>query len=130
MARRILVIDDEPLIVKSTCILLRHMGYGTLEAYSGEAGLESARRERPDLILLDLVMPGMDGWRVLEGLRADPSTAGIPVIIFTAKEYADYETVDCIRGARGHIRKPFEPEDLEEALRRLEPPGGDQDARL
>lgn len=124
MDKRILVIDDEQLIVKSTCILLRHMGYRTLEAYSGAEGLQAARRERPDLILLDLVMPDPDGWRVLSLLQGDAATADIPVIIFTAKEYANAEIVGNIQGAKGHIRKPFEPEDLEDAIRRLDGPGG------
>lgn len=119
MDKRILVIDDEQLIVKSTCMLLRHMGYRTLEAFSGREGFETARRERPDLILLDLVMPDPDGWRVLSMLQGDAATADIPVIIFTAKEYANAEVVGNIQGARGHIRKPFEPEDLEDAIRRL-----------
>jgi DNA-binding response OmpR family regulator len=123
MARKILVVDDERLIVKSTCILLRHQGYATVEAYSGAEGLEAARTERPDIILLDLVMPGMDGWQMLDRLQEDPATAGIPVIIFTAKDYANAETVGSIRGARGYVRKPFEPEDLEEVIRRLESGG-------
>jgi DNA-binding response OmpR family regulator len=123
MDKRILVIDDEQLIVKSTCILLRYMGYRTLEAFSGAEGIQAARKERPDFILLDLVMPDLDGWHVLSLLQEDAATAGIPVIIFTAKEYANAEMVGNIQGARGHIRKPFEPEDLEEAIRRLDAPG-------
>jgi DNA-binding response OmpR family regulator len=122
MDKRILVIDDEQLIVKSTCILLRHMGYRTLEAFNGKDGLRTARSEKPDLILLDLVMPDLDGWRVLSLLKGDAATADIPVIIFTAKEYANAEMVGNIQGARGHIRKPFEPEDLEDAIRRLDIP--------
>lgn len=123
MDKRILVIDDEQLIVKSTCLLLRHMGYGTLEAFSGVEGLEAARRERPDLILLDLMMPELDGWQVLALLQKDAATSGIPVLIFTAKEYANAEVIGNLKGARGHIRKPFEPEDLEEAIHRLDGPG-------
>ena len=119
MRKRILVIDDEKLIVKSTCILLRHQGYETVEAFSGEGGLAAARASQPDLILLDLVMPGMDGWQVLAHLQAETALAVIPVLIFTAKEYSNPNTVGSIRGARGHIRKPFEPEDLELAIRQM-----------
>jgi CheY-like chemotaxis protein len=118
--KKVLVIDDERLIVKTTCILLRHMGYGTLEAFDGASGLALAQRERPDLILLDLVMPGEDGWRILARLKEDPGTAGIPALIFTAKEYANAETLGSLRGAAGLITKPFEPEDLVEALGKLE----------
>ena len=123
MDKCILVIDDEQLIVKSTCILLRHMGYRTLEAFTGAEGFETARRQRPDFILLDLVMPDQDGWKILSRLQGDAATADIPVLIFTAKEYANAEMVGSIQGARGHIRKPFEPEDLEDAIRRLDVPG-------
>ncbi len=120
---RVLVIDDEKLIVKTTCILLRHLGYETLEAYGGESGFTMAKEGKPTLILLDLVMPGMDGWEVLRKLRADPEMANVPVVIFTAKEYANAEVVGNLQGAIGHIGKPFEPEDLEEVLRKIE--GGD-----
>jgi CheY-like chemotaxis protein len=124
--KRILVVDDERLIVKTTCILLRHMGYATLEALNGEQGLEVALAEKPDLILLDLIMPGQDGWQVLEKLKASPETAGIPVVIFTAKDYANAATVNQLRGASGQISKPFEPEDLEEVVARLDPESGGQ----
>lgn len=120
---RVLVIDDEKLIVKTTCILLRRLGYETLEAYGGEEGLAAAREGRPTLILLDLVMPGMDGWEVLRKLREDPLLRGVPVVIFTAKEYANAEVVGTLEGAAGHIAKPFEPEDLEEVLLRIERSG-------
>lgn len=118
-AKRVLVIDDERLIVKTTCILLRHMGYAALEACDGGEGLALAKRERPDLILLDLVMPGEDGWRILARLKDDPATADIPVLIFTAKDYANAEAVGALRGAAGLITKPFDPEDLIEALRKV-----------
>lgn len=117
---RVLVIDDEKLIVKTTCILLRHLGYETLEAYGGESGLAAARQGVPTLILLDLVMPGMDGWQVLRMIKADAVLQDIPVIIFTAKEYANAEMIGNLEGAKGHIGKPFEPEDLEEVLRKTE----------
>ena len=118
--KRVLVIDDERLIVKTTCILLRHMGYRTFEAFDGESGMAAAKRERPDLILLDLVMPGEDGWKVLARLQADPDTAGIPALIFTAKDYSNAETLGSLRGAAGLITKPFDPDDLIDALRRVE----------
>jgi DNA-binding response OmpR family regulator len=117
---RVLVIDDEKLIVKTTCILLRHLGYETLEAYSGETGLAMAREGNPTLILLDLVMPGMEGWEVLRRLRANAELARVPVVIFTAKEYANADVVGGLEGASGHIGKPFEPEDLEDVLRKIE----------
>lgn len=121
---RVLVIDDEKLIVKTTCILLRHLGYETREAYGGEAGIAAAKETHPTLILLDLIMPDMDGWQALRRLREDPETKPIPVIIFTAKEYANADVVESLEGASGHIRKPFEPEELEEVLKKLERDAG------
>ena len=121
--KKVLVIDDERLIVKTTCILLRHMGYGTLEAFDGVSGHALAKRERPDLILLDLIMPGEDGWLTLARLKEDPETQDIPALIFTAKDYANAETVGSLRGAAGLITKPFDPEDLIEALQQVEKRG-------
>jgi CheY-like chemotaxis protein len=114
-----LIIDDEILIVKTTAILLRHLGYRTLEAFNGEGGITLAKSESPDLILLDLVMPGEDGWEVLGELKSDRITAGIPVIIFTAKHFAHPETVMDVRGADGYISKPFPPEELQILIARL-----------
>lgn len=116
----ILVVDDERLIVMTTCILLRHLGYETREAFDGESALAAARKDPPDIILLDLMMPGLDGWQVLARLKGYPETADIPVVIFSAKEYANAEITNNLRGAAGQISKPFEPEDLEEILQRVE----------
>jgi CheY-like chemotaxis protein len=73
----------------------------------------------PDLILLDIMMPGMDGWQVLEKLKSDPVVAGIPVIIFTAKEYIKGKQKSIQAGATDYISKPFEPEDLILAIQRI-----------
>lgn len=114
-AKKVLIIDDERLIVKSTGMALKFFGFSSLEAQSGEIGLALAERDRPDLILLDIMMPGMDGWEVLARLKDGETTRDIPVIIFTAKEYANGPALALSKGASGYIAKPFEPD----ALRRL-----------
>jgi CheY-like chemotaxis protein len=116
--KKVLVIDDNRLILKTTCALLRQMGYETLEALGGSAGMEMARAMGPDLVLLDLSMPEVDGWETFKRLKKDPGTSGIPVVIFTSREYANLEAAG-LEGACGLIRKPFVPEELEEIVEKI-----------
>jgi CheY-like chemotaxis protein len=83
-AARILIVDDEPDIVAYLEMLLRDAGYGTTTAGDGEAALEAMRRERPDLVTLDISMPKASGTRFYKSVRTDPSLASIPVVIVTA----------------------------------------------
>jgi DNA-binding response OmpR family regulator len=80
----ILLIDDDPDFVEATCTVLESAPYSVLVAYSGEEGLNRAREDRPDLIILDVIMPGEDGFRILERLRADRMLAHIPVVMLTS----------------------------------------------
>jgi DNA-binding response OmpR family regulator len=116
--RKVLVIDDERLMVKSTCMALALNGFGTEGALDGEQGLKAAREGKPDIILADIMMPGMDGWQVLKALKEQEATAAIPVIIFTAREYSNGNTLASMQGAAGYIAKPYELSDLVETLRR------------
>lgn len=109
---RILVIDDEVLLVKSTCLVLNVSGFETEGALDGTEGIRKAQSTVPDLILLDVMMPGMDGWSVLEKLKADETTKHIPVIIFTAKEYSDGKSLAQSKGAADFVAKPFEVQEL------------------
>jgi DNA-binding response OmpR family regulator len=113
---RILVIDDERLLVKSTAMALRLRGYDAVEALDGPSGITAALEEKPDLILLDIMMPGMDGWQVLQQLREKEETGDIPILVFTAKEYSNGTTVADLNGADGFVPKPFELEDLIESI--------------
>ncbi|MBD3343564.1 MAG: response regulator, partial [Chitinivibrionales bacterium] len=79
--KKILVIDDERLIRTTTILLLKKEGAVAIAAADGKEGIELAKKEHPDLILLDIMMPGMDGWQVLETLRSEPLCASVPVII-------------------------------------------------
>jgi DNA-binding response OmpR family regulator len=109
---RVLVIDDEKLLLKSTCMALNHYGFEASGALDGEKGLEAAAAFRPDIILLDIMMPGMDGWQVLEKLKQQEATRQIPVIIFTAKEYSNGFALAETRGAVNYIAKPFDLDEL------------------
>lgn len=112
MAKKILIIDDEPDILKTISNRLKANDYGVLAVSSGEQGIQKARKEHPDVILLDCVMPGMSGADVLKDLKKDPVTKAIPVIIFTAdvKELKIKEIQEL--GANGYLFKPFVAEDL------------------
>lgn len=115
-SKKVLVIDDEKLLVRSICMGLRFRGMETEQALDGESGLETAKTTAPDIILLDIMMPRLDGWEVLQRLKEDPATADIPVIVFTAREYRDGSELARERGAAAFIAKPFEMDDLVEVM--------------
>ena len=93
-------------------MVLEAAGFRVESATNGEEGIERARQLSPDLILLDIMMPGIDGWETLTRLKRDPESAGIPVIIFTAREHSRGHQKSTEMGAADYFRKPFEPEDL------------------
>lgn len=108
MSKKILVIDDEPELVKAMQIRLKAAGYKVFAAYDGQEGLEKAQKEQPDLIVLDLILPKMDGYKVCGLLKKDSRYARIPIIIFTAKaQEKDREQGEAL-GADAYITKPFE----------------------
>jgi len=119
MSAKILIIEDDKIMMSSTAmVLVETGGCEVVTAMGGAEGLELARRESPDLILLDIMMPEMDGWEVLKHLKADAITAPIPVLIFTAYEL-DPSKRDTVRDeTKGLVRKPFEPEELVDIVRR------------
>ncbi|MDD5348423.1 MAG: response regulator [Candidatus Omnitrophica bacterium] len=108
MAYKVLVVDDEPNIVKLVESRLKANGYDVVSAVNGKQGLEKARTQKPDLVLLDIMMPEMNGEAVLIELKKDPATEPIPVIMLTAKQDAD-DIVRCVHdlGATDYIVKPF-----------------------
>lgn len=111
----ILVVDDEEDLAQSVAVLLRALGYEVRIVGDGATGIEQARARRPDLILLDYELPEMDGLEVIEALRADPATAGIPVLLTTASRISLAE----IARADGFLAKPFHAELLYEVVHRL-----------
>jgi len=109
MQKKILVVDDEPHIVKMVANRLRVSGYDIITAQDGAEGLKKTQEERPDLILLDVLMPVMDGFQMLKKLKDNIATKDIPVIMFTAKGQAGDVEKAVDLGALDYIVKPFTP---------------------
>ncbi|OAT85179.1 response regulator [Desulfotomaculum copahuensis] len=104
----ILIIEDNPINTKLVRDLLQAGGYTTLEAQDASTGLEIARREKPDLILMDIQLPGMDGLEATRILKADPATAGIPVLAVTAYAMKGDAEKALDAGCDGYVTKPIE----------------------
>ena len=119
MATRVLVIDDEAPIRLLCRVNLEAEGMEVLEAGDGPSGLAAARAERPHVILLDVMMPGLDGWRVAEELLEDPSTSGIPIIFLTARAELRDRARGLDIGGLDYITKPFNPVELAPTVRDL-----------
>jgi len=117
--RTILVVDDDAEIVAMLSLRLGKRGYRVLTAIDGVEALETARTERPDLVILDVMMPGKNGWEVARALRHDPVTEKIKVVILSAIGENVNEMTSPLYGADAHIDKPFEFEKLEKTLQAL-----------
>ncbi|MGH9194621.1 MAG: response regulator, partial [Acidimicrobiia bacterium] len=108
-ARTVLVVDDESDIRTLCKVNLEYEGYRVTEARGGTEALEMVQNDRPNVILLDLMMPGVDGWDVLERLQSDDSTAKIPVILLTALADEESQLRGWAEGILDYITKPFNP---------------------
>jgi DNA-binding response OmpR family regulator len=118
-ARKVLVIDDEAAIRLLCRVNLEAEKIDVLEAENGRDGLELARAEKPDAVLLDVMMPGIDGWRVAEELLSEPATRDIPIIFLTARaEFRDRARGLDIGGV-DYVTKPFNPIELASLVRDL-----------
>jgi two-component system alkaline phosphatase synthesis response regulator PhoP len=109
---KVLVIDDEAPIRLLCRVNLEAEGMQVLEAADGPAGLDTARAQQPDVVLLDVMMPGLDGWRVAEELLDDPSTAAIPIVFLTARAELRDRARGIDLGGVDYITKPFNPVEL------------------
>jgi two-component system response regulator VicR len=112
-AKIILCIDDEPEMIDLIRLILSRRGFDVRGAFNGEEGLKIIHEAHPDLILLDLMMPDMDGWEVYQRMKADETTKKIPVIVVTAKA----QSIDKVLGLHiakvdDYIAKPFSPQEL------------------
>lgn len=117
---KILVVDDDREMVELIQLFLDNAGYVTLSAFSGEEALEKTFNEKPDLILLDIMMPRIDGWEVLRRIKEDPEARKIPVAFITART----QNIDKMIGlsvmkAAGYITKPFSKQELLGEVRRI-----------
>jgi two-component system cell cycle response regulator DivK len=123
MTQRILLIEDTEDNRQILRDLLGHAGYALLEAHDGAEGVAAALRERPDLILMDIQLPVMDGYEATRRIKADPTTAHIPVIAVTSYALSGDETKATAAGCDGYIAKPYSPRALLAMVRRfLNPP--------
>jgi DNA-binding response OmpR family regulator len=116
---RVLVIDDEAPIRLLCRVNLEAEGMQVLEAADGPAGLEKARAEGPDVVLLDVMMPGLDGWRVAEELLDDPRTESIPIVFLTARAELRDRARGIDLGGIDYVTKPFNPVELAPLVREL-----------
>ena len=119
MTHKILIADDDPIIIKLLQVNLEMEGYDVVTAQDGQDAVEKAGREHPDLVMLDIMMPRMDGWAARQALLADPALKDIPVIFLSARaQQADlrkgYEA-----GVAEYITKPFDPVDLLDVVQKV-----------
>lgn len=125
MQGRVLVVDDEAEIRELCRVNLEFEGFTVTEAGDGQEALDAVRRDPPDLVFLDLMMPGTDGWQVLEAIKSDDATAHIPVIVLTAKSGEDDQMRGWQEGILDYVSKPFNPLSLAEwasrAMQRRDP---------
>ncbi|MFZ5881039.1 MAG: response regulator transcription factor [Chloroflexota bacterium] len=119
-AKRILCIEDETEMIDLIRLILGRRGYEVKGATGGKEGLQIIRAEHPDLVLLDLMMPDMDGWEVYQQMKADEKTRDIPVIVVTAKA----QNIDRVLGIHiakvdDYVTKPFSPQELLASVERI-----------
>ena len=116
----IMIVDDEPRILFLVRIMLEKKGYNVVEAKNGEECLEKLKEEKPDLILLDVMMPGEDGWEICKKIKTNENTKDIPVAMFTVR-HSDVALKKSIEYAHAdsHINKPFNMKDLLKKVKRL-----------
>jgi DNA-binding response OmpR family regulator len=114
MGKRILIIEDDPEMINLARLFLERAGYEVLSAVGGEVGLEVLRNEPVDLVLLDIMMPDMDGWDVLKAVRADEQWQDLPVIMLSARHYLEdeEETEAYAHMFTDYVVKPFVVRDL------------------
>lgn len=119
-SRRVVYIEDEQEMIDLVRLILSRKGYEVIGANGGREGLDIVRQKLPDLVLLDLMMPDMDGWDVYQQIKAEDSTREIPVIVITAKA----QSIDKVLGlhiakVEDYISKPFSPKDLIDSVEKV-----------
>jgi DNA-binding response OmpR family regulator len=116
---RVLLVDDDPVILKLLQVNFEMEGYTVSTANDGVEGLEKARAERPDIVLLDIMMPRMDGLEVTRALKGDDATKAIPIILLSAKAQASDVKAGKDMGADDYLTKPFDPLELLDRVKEL-----------
>ena len=118
MPNKVLVVDDEPVIADLAKVILANDGFDVVTAHSGEEALDRVADEPPDVIVLDVMMPGMDGWEVARRLKEDPDTAHIQILMLTALGVGE-QPVPGAANADEYYTKPFEGATLAKLVRKL-----------
>src|SRR5512134_3453401 len=126
MSEKILIIDDDLDTLRLVGLMLQRQGYQISAATNGQQGLEKAFEEDPDLILLDVMMPDMDGYEVTRRLRQNPSTLETPILMFTAKTQLDDKVIGYEVGANDYLTKPTHPSELQARVKTLLSRAGDR----
>jgi len=117
---KVVCVEDEPGVIDLIRLILARREYQVLGALSGPEGLDIIRQHQPDLVLLDLMLPGMGGWAVYQHMKADQATSDIPVIVVTAKaEGIDEVLAKHIAKVDGYVKKPFSPQELLDSIDRV-----------
>jgi CheY-like chemotaxis protein len=116
MGKTILIVEDEPKNMTLTRDLLKISGYETIEAWDGAQGVEKAKSAHPNLILMDIMMPKMDGYAACNAIKADQSTKNIPVVMLTAVGFDLNKKLAKQMGADGYVTKPFSRQQLMDAI--------------
>jgi CheY-like chemotaxis protein len=118
-AKTVLIVDDETDVTEVISFWLRREGYRVLTASEAAEGLALAQAEKPNLVLLDVMMPGITGWEMLERLKAFDDTKDIPVVMLTVLAESRFLRQAAEHNAAGYIRKPFKPEDVVRTIRSI-----------
>jgi DNA-binding response OmpR family regulator len=118
--KRVVCIEDEPEMIDLVRLILGRRGFDVTGANGGREGLETVQREKPDLVLLDLMMPDMDGWEVYQRIKSDEELREIPIVVVTAKA----QSIDKVLGLHiakvdDYITKPFGPQELLESVEKI-----------
>src|SRR6476660_620663 len=113
---RILIVDDSPSQLMGIRRIVEKLGHDALTAEDGAAGVEAAKREIPDLILMDVVMPNLNGFQATRSISREPTTRHIPVILVTTKDQDTDRVWGMRQGAKAYITKPFSEEELSEVI--------------
>ena len=119
VSARIVVVEDDPDIRRLVVLTLRRRGYYILEASDGDTALALIRGEHPDLVVLDIMLPGLSGLEVTKALSSDPSTTTIPILLLSARGQATEIRAGMESGARAYLTKPFVPRELVVRIRAI-----------
>lgn len=123
MVAKVLITEDEPNIIESLTFILKRAGYEVAAVTDGEAALQHLRADRPDVMILDLMVPKLNGFEVLKRVKADPELAALPVLVLSAKGQAHDRRLVEEMGAEAFVTKPFSNRDLIAQIGRLCAPG-------